>query len=175
MNQISKKTPPPELKGDDMDYKNILLLIFISSLLIGTVCAQKTVNDFKIDESYSKAYNGVSSSLYLNQDHDSGITVYKYLADDDNNNDAYDDLIHDEGKDYLTPDDDFKIDKNSDNTANFTDIDHSQHGVVELVKCDGEDFVVVFWAKDSSNVNNADLISKLNEFNHDNNVSAIAF
>ena len=159
-----------------MDFKNILLLLFISLLLFGTVCAQKTVNDFQVDESYNNAYNGTSNSLYLNEKQDSGITIYKYLAgDDDDDNDAYDDLIHDEGKDYLTPDDDFKIDKNSDNITNFTDIDNAQHGVVEVVNVDGEDFVIVFWAKDTNNVTNSDLISQLNEFNKDNNVKAIAF
>ena len=157
-----------------MDFKNILLLLCISFLLFGTVCAQKTVNDFQVDESYNNAYNGTSNSLYLNEKQDSGITIYRYLADDDDN-DAYDDLIHDEGKDYLTPDDDFKIDKKSDNTANFTDIDHAQHGVAEVINCDGEDFVIVFWAKDTSNVTTSDLISQLNDFNKDNNVKAIAF
>ena len=159
-----------------MDFKNILLLLFISLLLFGTVCAQKTVNDFQVDESYNNAYNGTSNSLYLNEKQDSGITIYRYLAGDvDDDNDAYDDLIHDEGKDYLTPDDDFKIDKNTDNTANFTDIDHADHGVVEVVNVDGEDFVIVFWAKDTSNVTNSDLISQLSDFNKDNNVKAIAF
>lgn len=95
-----------------MDFKNIFILLFVSSLLFGAVSAQKTVNDFQVDESYNKAYNGTSNSLYLNEKQDSGITIYRYLADDvDDDNDAYDDLIHDEGKDYLTPDDDFKIDK----------------------------------------------------------------
>ena len=159
-----------------MDFKNILLLLCISFLLFGTVCAQKTVNDFQVDESYNSAYNGTSNSLYLNEKQDSGITIYRYLAGDvDDDNGAYDDLIHDEGKDYLTPDDDFKIDKNADNTTNFTDIDHAQHGVVEVVNVDGEDFVIVFWAKDTSNVTNSDLISQLNDFNKDNNVKAIAF
>ena len=159
-----------------MDFKNILLLLCISLLLFGTVCAQKTVNDFHVDESYNNAYNGTSYSLYLNEKQDSGITIYRYLAGDvDDDNDAYDDLIHDDGIDYLTPDDDFEIVKNADNTANFTDIDHAQHGVVEVVNVDGEDFVIVFWAKDTSNVTNSDLIFQLNEFNKDNNVKAIAF
>ncbi|MBQ6512470.1 hypothetical protein [Methanobrevibacter sp.] len=159
-----------------MNFKNIFLLLFISLLLFGTVCAQKNVNDFQVGESYKHAYDGNQYSLYLNEKQDSGITIYKYLAGDvDDDNDAYDNLIHDEGRDYLTSDDDFKIDKNSDNTANFTDYDHAEHGVVEVVSIDGEDFVVVFWAKDTSNTNNSDLISLLNEFNKDNNVKAVAF
>ena len=159
-----------------MEFKNILLLICISFLLIGAVSAQKTVNDFQIDDSYSQAYTGTTHSLYLNEKQDSGIGIYKYLADDDaDDDDAYDDLTHDEGTDYLTPDDDFKIDKNSDNTANFTDIDHAQHGVVEVINCDGEEYVIVFWAKDTSDLTNSDLISQLNNFNKDNNVKAIAF
>lgn len=159
-----------------MNFRYILLLVCISFLLFGTVCAQKTVNDFQVNESYNHAYNGTSNSLYLNANQDSGITIYRYLGSDvDDDHDAYDDLIHDDGKDYLTQDDDFRLDKNSDNTANFTDIDHAQHGVVEVINCDDENFVIVFWAKDTSNVTTADLISQLNDFNNGNNVSAIAF
>ena len=141
--------------------------------MFGAVSAQKTVNDFQIDDSYDNAYNG-SYSLYLNANHDSGITVYRYAAGDVDD-DAYDDLIHEDGRDYLTPDDDFKVDKNSDNTVNFTDYDHAQQGVAEVVDVDGEGFIVVFWAKDTSNVNTADLMSQLNDFNKDNDVEAIAF
>lgn len=156
-----------------MDLRKIAILLVTSMLLFGAVSAQKTVNDFQVDGSYNHAYKGNYSSLYLNANQDSGITVYKEFGDDDN--DAYDDLIHDEGKDYITPDDDFKIDKNSDNTVNFTDYDHAQHGVAEVIDCDGENFIVVFWAKDTSNVSNSDLVSQLNDFNKDNNVNAIAF
>lgn len=159
-----------------MELKNILCLLLVSFLLFGTVCAQKNVNDFQVDESYGSAHNGTYAAVYLNEKQDSGITVYKYLdnpADDDD--DAYDDLIHDDGKDYLFSDDDMKVDKNQDNTVNFTDYDHAQHGVGEMIKVDGEDFVVVCWAKDSSNIGNADLLSHLNEFNKDNNVKATTF
>lgn len=68
-----------------------------------------------------------------------------------------------------------KVDKNSDNTANFTDYEHAEHGVVEVIDVDGTQYIVVFWAKDSSNVSNSDLMSQLNEFNKDNNVKPIAF
>ena len=159
-----------------MQFRNIAILLFTSLLLFGAVSAQKNVTDFQIDNSYSHAFDGKYYSVYLNEKHDAGTNVYKYVGDvDDDDNDAYDDLVHDEGKDYLTSDDDFKIDKNSDNTANFTDYDHAEHGVVEVVNVDGEDFVIVFWAKDTSNVTNSNLISQLNEFNKDNNVKAIAF
>ncbi len=145
-----------------------------SLLLFGAVCAQKNVTDFQIDESYTHAQDGNNYSLYLNGKQDSGITVYKYLVDGDDDG-AYEDLIHDNGCDYLTPDDDLKVDKNSDNTVNFTDYDHAQHGVAEVINVDGESFVVVFWAKDTSDVNNSDLMSKLNEFNKDNDVKVIEF
>lgn len=162
-----------------MDFRNVLFLLLISLLLFGTACAQKTVNDFQVDESYSSAYNGTYHSLYLNEKQDSGMAIYKNVvrdADDDNENDeAHDDLIHDEGKEYLTPDDDIIIDKNSDSTFNFTDYDHAEHGVGEVVECDGEEFIVVFWAKDISYVDSGDLMSQLKEFNEDNDVKAIEF
>lgn len=157
-----------------MDFRNILFLVVISLLLFGAVSAQKNVTDFQIDDSYDNAYNGYYS-LYLNANQDSGITVYRYAVSDVVDDDAYDDLIHDEGRDYLTPDDDFKVDKNSDNIVNFTDYDHAQHGVAEVVDVDGEGFIVVFWAKDTSNVSTADLMSQLNDFNKDNGVEAISF
>lgn len=159
-----------------MDVRNIIVLIFVSLLLFCTVCAQKNVDDFNIDESYNNAYNGTSNSLYLNEKQDSGIIIYKYVTDDvDDDDDAYDDLIHDDGRDYLTNDDDLKVDIGSDNIVNFTDYDHAQHGVAEVINCGGEDYVIVFWTKDTSNVDNNDLISQLNEFNKDNDVKAIAF
>lgn len=68
-----------------------------------------------------------------------------------------------------------KLDKNPDNTANFTDRDHTTHGLSELVEVDGQQFVVVVWAKDSSNIQNSDLALKLAEFNHDNQVKVLAF
>ena len=68
-----------------------------------------------------------------------------------------------------------KIDKNSDSTANFTDYEHATHGVSEVIKVDGEQFIVVSRAKDSSNMDNAKLISILNNFNKDNKVESVAF
>ena len=153
----------------------MILLLLISFLLFSTVCAQKTINDFQIDESYNQTLDENVYSLYLNENQDSGIIIYQYSDGDVDDDNAYDDLMHENCKDYLTPNDNFTLNKNSDNTANFTDIDLAQHGVVEVITCDGEDFVIVFWAKESSNVTTADLISQLNDFNKDNNVNAIAF
>ena len=161
-----------------MDATKIFLMLLVSTLLIGSVCAAKNVNDFAIDKSYDNVHNGTYYSLSLNEKQDSGITIFKNANDDAYDNesdDAYDNLIHGEGQDYLTADDDMKIDKNSDNTVDFTDIDHSEHGIAELIDCDGQQFIVVFWAKDTSDVKKSDLSSLLNEFNKDNNVDAIAF
>jgi hypothetical protein len=59
-------------------------------------------------------------------------------------------------------DDDFEIEKKADNIVEFKDIDHAQHGVVEVVNDDGNQYVVVFWAKDTSDVKNSDLNTLLN-------------
>lgn len=72
-------------------------------------------------------------------------------------------------------DDDMKVDVGSDHIANFIDYDHATHGVSEVVKVDGKEYIVAIWAKDSSNIKNNDLMSKLNEFNKNNKVEAIAF
>ena len=102
--------------------------------------------------------------------------IYKNIDDDNHqDNDRYDNLIKDDGRDYLKVDDDMKLDKNPDNSANFTDRDHTTQGLSELVEVDGQQFVVVVWAKDSSNIQNSDLALKLAEFNHDNQVKVLAF
>lgn len=163
-----------------MDFKGILFLIFVSALLLGSVSGASSVNSFNIDKSYDNVFAGDYSSLYLNQNKDSGITIYKNMDDDAYNEDmddsiGYDDLVHDDGREYLIGDDDFTINKNSDNTASFKDLDHAEHGVVEIVKSHGQEYIVVFWAKNSSNISNKDLTSLLNDFNKDNKVDAIAF
>lgn len=91
------------------------------------------------------------------------------------NDDVLDNVIHHDGREYLTPDDDLKIDVNSDNIGNFTDFDHATYGVSEVVDVDGNQYIVVVWAKDSSSNDTAKLMSTLNDFNKNNNVKAIAF
>ncbi len=162
-----------------MDVKKVLILLFTSALLIGGVCAADGVNDFKIDKSYENAYNGTYYSIYLNEKQDSGIAIFKNVNDDvdDNveNDDAFDNVVHDEGKEYLYDSEDIQVEKNSDNIANFTDIDNAEHGLAELIKSGEDQYIVVFFAKDGSDVKDSDLSSLLNEFNKDNNVDAIAF
>ena len=173
---IFKKSRTIQYYGvKNMNFKMIALLLFVSLLLMGTVCAQRNVSDFQVDGSYSQAYSGPYNALFLNKGHDTGVTIYRYSAGDIDDNDAYDDLIHDDGFEYLTADDDMQITKNSDNTVIFKDFDHANHGVSEVIEVNGERFIVVFWTKNTSNVNDADLSSQLNQFNQDNNVSPIAF
>ena len=91
------------------------------------------------------------------------------------NDDVLDHVIHHDGREYTYGDDDMAISKNSDKTANFTDYDHATHGISEVVKHGDQQFIVVAWAKDSSNMDSAKLLSALKDFNKDNNVKAIAF
>lgn len=160
-----------------MDFRNVLFLLLISLLLFSTVCAQKTVNDFQVDESYEQVYNGNYHSLYVHGKQLSGIAIYRYIAGDADDNVEVDaDLVHEDGKDYLIGnEDDISVAKNPDNTVNFTDKDYAEHGVAEVVSVNGEQFVVVFWAKDVSDIDDSELISELNQFNMDNNVKAVAF
>lgn len=160
-----------------MNAKKILLALAIVSLLMGSACAA-SVNDFKVDKSYSNAFSSDYYSVYLSDDGDSGVAIYKNVGDDaydDLNDDSVDNMVHDDAREYLTGDDDMKLTKNSDDIANFTDYDHSEVGVSEVVKKGGDEYVVVFFAKDSSNVDAADLMAKLTAFNKDNDVSAVAF
>ena len=158
--------------------KKIFFALIVSSLLIGSVCAAG-VNDFKIDNTYKGIYNGEYYSVYANDNQDCGISIYKNVDDDVyddiENDDILDNVIHHDGREYIVPDDDLKLDVGSDHIANFTDYEHATHGVSEVVKVNGDQYIVVAWAKDSSNMDSAKLLSLLTDFNKNNSVEAIAF
>ena len=165
-----------------MGLKKIFLICVVLALLAGSVCAvcaSNGVNDFKVDKSYSNAYSGSYYSLYLNKQNDAGVAIFKNVDDDvyddADGDDVYDHLIHNDGREYLHADDDYKLNKNSDNTGTFTDYDNGEHGIAELVKSGGTEYIVVFWAKNNSNLKDSDLSSQLSQFNKDNNVQPIAF
>lgn len=161
-----------------MDMKKIFFALVVSALLIGGACAA-SVNDFKIDGTYKGVYNGEYYSVYANDNQDCGISIYKNVNDDAyddiENDDILDNVIHHDGREYIVPDDDLKLDVGSDHIANFTDYDHATHGVSEVVDVNGDQYVVVFWAKDSSSMDSAKLLSTLKDFNKNNSVEAIAF
>lgn len=159
-------------------FKKILFALVVSTLLIG--CAFATgIDDFKIDESVKEIYNSSKLIVYADEHSDGGIAIFKTLdkAEDDNtdDDDAIDNLVHDDGDEYLTGDDDVSIQINSDKTANFTDKDHSTKGISEVIDHNGEKHVVVFWAKEQSDMDMAKLLSIMDKFNKDNNVAPIAF
>lgn len=161
-----------------MNLKGILFLVLVSSLLMGSVFAAG-VTDFKVNDSFKSIYSDDYYGVFAANDTNSGINIYKNVDDDvydgKTNDDILEGTIHHDGREYIVVDDDMKIAKNPDNTANFTDMDHQTHGVSEVVKLNGQDYVVVFWAKDSSNMDNAKLMASLTEFNKNNNVSPVAF
>ena len=161
-----------------MQFKKILLMIVVSSLLIGCVCAA-SVNDFKVDDAYKNVYSGEYYSVYATNDSSSGISIYKNVDDDVyddlENDDILDNIINHDGREYITPDDDLTLNKNSDNTANFTDMDHSTIGVSEVVDAGGEQFIVVVWELNSNNATTEKVMSTLADFNKDNNLTPVAF
>ncbi len=180
-----------------MNFKKIFFALIVTTLLIGSACAAN-INDFKVD-GYNSSYNTDLNSAYVNNNGDSGVSIYKnteavyydydyddgyYEYDDDGYYEYDDDGYYDYDDDYVVYNggtvyngirDDMQLSKNADNTASYTDYDDAEHGVVEVVEVGGQQYTVVFWAKDVSNVNNADLMSKLTDFNKDNGVSPIAF
>ena len=161
-----------------MDMKKIFFTLAVFALLMGGVCAA-SVNDFKVDSTYQGIYNGEYYAVYTNGNQDSGISIYKNVDDDVyddiENDDILDNVIHHNGREYLVSDDDLKVDVGSDNIANFTDYEHATHGVSEVVDINGEQYIIVAWAKDSSSMDSAKLLSTLNDFNKNNDVKAIAF
>ena len=73
-------------------------------------------------------------------------------------------------------DDDYILKKHNDKTASFKDYDNNEHGIVELIKNnDGQEYIVVFWAKKNNDMKNKDLKLQLEQFNKDNNVNIITF
>ncbi|WP_296875072.1 hypothetical protein [uncultured Methanobrevibacter sp.] len=160
------------------DIKKILFALLVSALLIGGACAA-SVNSFDVNKDYKNLYQSEYYSVYANGNQDSGMMVFQNVNDDryDDmvNDDILDGLIHHDGREYLICDNDMKVDVGSDNIVKFTDYDHATHGVSEVVKADGKEYIVAIWAKDSSNIKNNDLMSKLNEFNKNNKVEAVAF
>ncbi len=160
-----------------MNIKQIFFAMIVTALLVGGVCAA-SVNDFKIDNTYQSVYNGEYYSVYANGNQDSGISIYKNVNDDAyddiENDDILDHVIHHDGREYTYSDDDLSLTKNANNIANFTDYDHATHGASEIVDAGGEQYIVVAWAKDSSNIDTAKLVSILNDFNKNNNVKPIA-
>ncbi|WP_295722853.1 hypothetical protein [uncultured Methanobrevibacter sp.] len=160
-----------------MNVKKVFLIVLISLMLISTAYAAKSVNDFTVDKSYESVYKGNYYSLYLNKNQDSGIGIYKNvdddIIDDADNDDIYENIIHDDGREYISADEDMQLTSNSDNTSHFKDMDKSTHGISEIVKSDGEEFIVIVFAKDGSNVSDSDLTKLLNGFNKDNNLSPI--
>lgn len=161
-----------------MNLKGILLLILVSSLLIGTACAAG-VNDFKIDDTYKSVYEGEYYSVHANDKQDVGICIYKNVDDDayddKENDDVLDNVIHHDGKEYTLGDDDMSLNKTDDKTAVFKDYEHATHGASEVVKKGNEEYIVVFWAKDSSDFNDDKINSLLSDFNKDNDVSPVEF
>ena len=158
--------------------KKIFFALAVFALLIGGVCAA-SVNDFKVDDTFKEIYNGEYYSVYANDGQDSGISIYKNVNDDVyddlENDDILENVIHHDGRDYIVSGDDIKLDVGSDHIANFTDYDHAVHGVSEVVNVTGDQYIVVAWAKDSSNIDSAKLLSTLKDFNKNNKVEAIAF
>ena len=109
-----------------------------------------------------------------NEDDYDNKNVNDDVYDDVENDDILDNVIHHDGREY-TYGDDMAISKNADNTIKFTDYDHGTQGVSEVVGQDGNQFIVVFWAKNSSGLDSAKLMSMLNDFNKNNNVSPVTF
>jgi len=161
-----------------MDAKKILFALLVSALMIGGVFAA-SVNDFTVDGAYTSEYTSEYYNVFTKDNQTCGILVFKNVDDDayDDavNDDILDNVIHHDGKEYTLPDDDMKIDKNQDNTANFTDTEHATHGISEVVDSNGQQYIVVFWAKDSSGINTTDIVSQLNDFNKENSVEPVAF
>ena len=160
-----------------MNVKKICLILAVALLFVGCAYAASEIGNFKIDPKYQNAYNETDYTVYLNAESDGGVTIFKNITDDsdDDDSDLYDDVVHDEWQDYILGDDDITLAKNSDNTVNFTDANHGQHGISEIVKKGDAEYIIVFWAKDGTDTEKTKLNSELQKFNKDNEFEPISF
>ena len=158
-----------------MNFKRILVLVVVTSLLVGCVYAAG-VTDFKVADTYKNVYNDSNYAIYANDKVDEGISIYKYIENDNTEDaDVYEGFLHDDGDEYIVADDDLKLEKNSDNTANFTDTEYATAGISEVVEHSGEKYVVVVWAKDTGHTDFSKLMSAMDKFNKDNKVTPVVF
>ena len=151
-----------------MNFKKIFIVLIVSSLLIGAVCAS-SITDFKIDDGKVKEiFKDNDIIVYADEHSDSGIAIFKTfdkIGDKDTkDDDRIDNLVHDDGDEYITADEDMKLAKNPDHTANFTDADHGTMGLSEVIDHNGEKHVVVFWAKNQSHMNMTQLKADMDKF-----------
>ena len=166
------------LKRKKMNFKKILIALILSSLLIGCVGAA-SIQEYKIDAPVKEIFGSDDYVIYANSHGDGGIGIYKCIDKQEDNktvdDDSLDNLIYDDGDEYITQDKDMKISVNPDHSANFTDKLHKTHGISEVINDSGEKHVVVFWAKSSGETNMTQLKTVQDKFNEINNVTPIAF
>ena len=166
------------LKRKKMNFKKILIALILSSLLIGCVGAA-SIQEFKIDAPVKEIFGSADYVIYANFHGDGGIGIYKCIDKQEDNKTvdeaSLDNLIYDDGDEYITQDKDMKIIVNHDHSANFTDKLHGTHGISEVINEEGQKYVVVFWAKSSGETNMTQLKTVQDKFNEINNVTPIAF
>ena len=152
-----------------MNIKGFLFIIVVFSLLVGSVCAT-SVSGFKVDNSYINLCNEEYFSYYSNNDYTSGICIFKNENDDvyDNIQDTnvLNNVVHNDGKKYITPDNNLFLSKNPGHTANFNDTEQGTSGTIEVVNVDGNEYIIVVW---STNTTNVDTAKELSDFNKENN------
>jgi len=161
-----------------MNFKKILIALILSSLLIGCVGAV-SIQEFKIDAPVKEIFGSDDYVIYANSHGDAGIGIYKSIDKHEDNKTvdeaSLDNLIYDDGDEYITQDKDMKLSVNHDHSANFTDKLHGTHGISEVINEEGQKHVVVFWAKSSGETNMTKLNTAKDKFNEINNVTPIAF
>ena len=154
-----------------MNFKKILIALILSSLLIGCVGAA-SIQEYKIDAPVKEIFGSDDYVIYANSHGDGGIGIYKCIDKQEDNKtvdeDSLDNLIYDDGDEYITQDKDMKISVNPDHL-------HKTHGISEVINDSGEKHVVVFWAKSSGETNMTQLKTVQDKFNEINNVTPIAF
>ena len=150
-----------------MNFKKILIALILSSILIGCVGAA-SIQEYKIDAPVKEIFGSDDYVIYANSHGDGGIGIYKCIDKQEDNKtvdeNSLDNLIYDDGDEYITQDKDMKI-----------SVLHKTHGISEVINDSGEKHVVVFWAKSSGETNMTKLNTAKDKFNEINNVTPIAF
>ena len=148
-----------------MDYKKLLLVIF---LLFCLICAVNAVNvdDFNIPSGYypiKNTFPNADEGVFLNYDNQSGLVIMKY-GEDDEDIDMY---LNTDGISYT---------ENDDNTVDFYDARETySRGVYEVFEVDGDKFFADFWFSISEDFSDDEIDDIVSRFNEDNSVEPVSF
>ena len=149
-----------------MNYKRLVLTLFLVLCLIGAVNASKDIDDFVVPSDYyplTDTFPYAHEGTYSHNDNNSGLVIMKFGEEDEDING------------YLVSDGNITYTKNDDNTYYFADKTSYSHGIYEVFEVDGEKFFANFWFSNSNDISDDEIEDIVSKFNKDNDVNLVSF